>query len=112
MRLSWKKTKELCIELWTWCAKTGKNKEQWPKWRKKYKGHYVESDCWFCEYDRQRRLRTHKDRCYYCPFVGSIDPVNVACVENSYYGKWCDAKSPAGRKKYAKLFLKQIKKCK
>jgi len=108
MRLSRKKAIELCIELWTWLAETGKHKEQWPEWVK-YTGHYIESDCWFCEYDRQRRLKTKERRCYHCLFVGSLE---ISCVKNYYYGKWANAETPQARKEYAKLFLEQIKRIK
>jgi len=95
MKLSRKKAIELCIELWEWLAKTGKRKENWPEW-KKYGD--ILNDCWFCVYVIQ-----HKKGCNYCP---------LHCFEGcfgTYYGKWDIAKTPRTRKKYAKLFLKQIK---
>lgn len=101
MRLTRKKTIELCIELWEWCAKTGKHKTDWPEWEK-----YEDADnsCWFCEY-------TNKwDRgCKHCPLVKKL---GFGCgAEECFYGKWEDARTPRTRKKYAKLFLEQIKQC-
>ena len=106
MKLTRKISIALCIEVWTWCAETGKQKYEWPKWRNNGGSYrYITLHCFFCEYDRQRRQRTHKKRCYHCPFEGP----ERACVKNYYYGKWEDAKTPKTRKKYAKLFLEQIK---
>lgn len=101
MKLTRKKAIELCIELWTWLAKTGKeNKEDWPGWDRKY----AIMDCFFCEYapvDKKRGL------CKRCPWWQK----HGHCYRNinSPYRKWCEAEIPRTRKKYAKLFLGQIK---
>ena len=108
MRLTRKKAIELCIEAWTWLTKTGKKKRDWPEWEKYEKyGTFsefsdeweVESDCWFCEYDSQ-----HQRGCCSCPLDGDFNQ----CLD-MYYGQWDSAKTPRTRKKYAGLFLKQIK---
>jgi len=114
MKLSRKKAIELCIELWTWLAKTGKKKGDWPKW-KKYenyalpKGSAVLHDCWFCEYGYQMTSRSYARKCEYCPLIRKL---NMNCGDGKcFYEKWEDVRTPKTRKKYAKLFLEQIKKC-
>ena len=103
MRLTRKKAIDLCIELWTWLAETGKTKEDWPEWEK-YDP--VMSDCWFCEYVNQRK--NYSDRCKSCPYNRKYGH----CYNpESYYDCWEDAETPRTRRKYAKLFLEQIKKC-
>lgn len=108
MKLSRKKAIKLCIELWTWLAKTGKLKEDWPEWEKY--GDIAEN-CWFCEYDSQQqnyKSNFNLAGCRYCPLIKKL---GLHC-RDTYYRKWYSAKTPKTRKKYAKLFLKQIKKCK
>ena len=104
MKLSRKKAIQLCIELWEWLTKTGKEKDEWPE-REKYGD--IASDCWFCEYDvRQTRKRTPRINpdCSYCPLHIAIGH----CAGTSYKD-WRDAETQHNRKKYAKLFLEQIK---
>jgi len=96
MRLSRKKAIELCIELWTWLAKTGREKEDWPRW--KIYGDYVVNDCWFCEYSKEVG-------CSRCPLEKKF---SLTCG-STFYGNWTRARFPRTRKKYAKLFLEQIK---
>lgn len=103
MKLSRKKAIKLCIELWEWLAKTGKEKSDWPGWEKY---DHACSYCWFCEYDRQQEKRYIKQsNCSYCPLVKRL---GIKCDE-SFYDKWENAKTPRTRKKYAKLFLGQIR---
>jgi hypothetical protein len=104
MRLTRAKSIELCIKLWTWLAKTGKRKEDWPEWEKYDYG--IVNDCWFCEYDLQRTKANNKtfDTCRYCPLGG----VTTMCLDTAY-GKWAFTRTPATRKKYAALFLQQIR---
>ena len=97
MRLTRKKAIELCILLWTWLAKTGKMKEDWPEWGKYQALHH----CWFCEYGSQK----DESLCDSCPLVGEGD---VRC-NSLYFGEWKEAETDKGRKKYAGLFLEQIK---
>ena len=110
MRLTRKKAIELCDELWTWLAKTGKDKEDWPGWEKYGK---MAFECPFCEYgSHQAEIRDSymslSDACPYCPFEGK-----GFCRCNSlYFSEWKMAKENeniTARKKYAKLFLEQIK---
>ncbi len=106
MRLTRKKSIELCIELWEWLAETGGYKEDWPKW-KEYGT--ISNYCWFCEYDTRRSLG--EGHCNHCPFEKQYGHCNTI-TEVSYYPKWIKAKFSRTRKKYAKLFLEQIKELK
>ncbi len=108
MKLTREKAIELCIEVWTWCAETGKQKSEYPYTKEQLKyiedeyDDYPESHCWFCEYCRQ-----HKDNgCRGCPLVSGASS-KCEC-ENMAYKKWENAETPRTRKKYAKLFLGQI----
>lgn len=109
MKLTRKKAIELCIELWTWLAKTGKKKEEYPDWEK-YKSYCLGNleplaYCWFCQYSFQR-VKIIPTGCKYCPYhkrYGHCDK------EGSFYFNWGAAVTPRTRKKYAGLFLKQIK---
>ena len=122
MKLTRKKAIELCIELWTWLAKTGKKKkEDWPKWENyrnynRPRGSSTAESCWLCEYGYQRRKSTKKgETCDYCPYKRKYRIVCNADIDDTddkqlfYYSRWEDAKTPRTRKKYAKLFLEQIK---
>ena len=103
MRLSRKKAIALCIELWEWLAETGEEwKADWPGW-KKY-GNICWSHCWFCEYSNRKLKNDTGVECRECPLSGK----DFEC-DRLYYGEWKAAKTPHARKKYAKLFLEQIK---
>lgn len=117
MRLTRKKSIELCIELWAWLAKTGKRKEEWPEWDK-YENLMSGNYCWFCEYTEYRasvngegitwRLPCEK----YCPWHkkhGTCQPFANNRGKLNNYEKWERAETLKDRKKYARLFLKQIK---
>ena len=106
MKLTRKKAIELCIEVWTWCTESGALKCDYPYSKKQLRyvvrNDYPESHCWFCEYCLQ-----HKDNgCKGCPLGGENK------CEDMAYEKWDKAKTPRTRKKYAKLFLAQIKELK
>jgi hypothetical protein len=107
MRLTRAKSIELCIELWTWLAETGKGKEDWPEWEK-YGD--IEQNCWFCEYDTQRLSINLEDDisddcCKRCPLGGEFNK----CLDMYYYQWYYSVGFIKDRKKYAKLFLEQIK---
>jgi hypothetical protein len=107
MRLTRKKAIELCIELWEWLAETGGFKEGWPKWNEYGE---ISCYCWFCEYDKQRMKVNglldvdSPEYCLKCPLGGKASE----CYRVGYR-IWESAINPLARKKYAKLFLKQIK---
>ncbi len=88
--LTKKKAIKIGKELWTWLAETGeKFKSRWPGWEEYGK---MQDDCAFCEYAHS---------CDDCP-------LGQDCYD-TYFANWCDAQTPEDRKKYAKLFLEQLK---
>ncbi len=103
MRLTKEKAIELSIELWEWMAKTGTEyKDQWTGWEK-----YAltsKNDCFLCEYNDMQGGRSLID-CSYCPYFEKFG----RCVDNSIFGKWAYTETKRTRKKYAKLFLEQLK---
>lgn len=107
MRLTRKKSIKLCISLWTWLALTGKDKQDWPKWDEYMAIDYITNFCWFCHYTVLRNNGHIK--CAICPYHKKYGHCNTNQPELTYYYKWCDAKTPRTRKKYAKLFLEQIR---
>lgn len=115
MKLTRKKAIELCIELWEWLALTGKKKTDWPKWEE-YGG--ALNHCWFCEYNRMKFIsptkRTYRNNCKYCPYNTKFAyKENYSCESaKSPFFKWGQAdyvNDTEGRRKYAKLFLAQIR---
>ena len=118
MRLTRKKAIELCIELWTWLAKTGKHKKEWPDWEKWYKKSndatpLLANQCWFCYYDNfttKGTRRKNGGHCQNCPYYKVFGHCYREKPHPTYYWKWEEeAETPRTRKKYAKLFLEQIK---
>jgi len=107
-KLSRKKAFKLCLELWEWIAETNGDKQDWPGWEK-YGGALC--DCWFCEYGERQEARFGADFCHYCPLhakYGSLGCRSDSCT----YNLWVNAGTRGdmkGRKKYAKLFVKEIK---
>lgn len=63
------KAKEVCLELWKWCAETGKYKTEWPGWEDYPE--YKYASCPFCSYARraERRGGYIKPTCSFCPYV-------------------------------------------
>ena len=95
MRLTRKKAIELCIELWTWLAETGKYRREWPEWEK-YGD--ILNYCWFCEYLDYRR-RQNKETIYtvklpcekYCPWYkkyGACQTFMNNIGKETYYEKF------------------------
>ena len=100
MKLTKKKAIELSIELWTWLAETGENKNEWPEW-KRHGGQYeeCEHDCFLCKYD--------DCNCGKCPYPKHY---KVLCDDDGTpFSRWFDSRTKQGRKKYAKQFLEQLK---
>ena len=112
MKLTRKKSIELTIELWEWLAKTGKRKEDWPKWDEYEAYNYPEGSdtcacCWLCEYDLQHGLFTDGD-CIHCPYYKKYG----LCFDEkkpTLYNKWENAETARTRKKYAALFLERVR---
>ena len=96
MRLTKKKAIKICIELWEWLAKTGEAKWDWPGWERYG---YASRGCPFCSL-------YWAERCRYCPISKGIFR---NCVINMKYGSWVGALSERTKKKYAKLFLEELR---
>ena len=99
-----KKARGIAIKLWTWLAKTGKeDKTEWPGWEKYGR---MENDCPLCEYGLRKR-KVDEPICHYCTYM----EVFGGCMsgKTQYYVLWSEAETPEERKKYAKLFLEQLK---
>ncbi len=112
MKLTRKKAIDLCIELWTWLAKTGKKKEKWPEWEKYGE---IKNDCWFCEHliYQQKRNEEYPTKILpcakYCIYHKKYGGCQDLIDDNlSIYDEWDNSTTPEDRKKYAKLFLGQI----
>ncbi len=104
MRLTKKKSMEICIELWTYLAETGNEKKDWPGWERYGK---MDAGCPLCHYAYQHQPE-EEVRCN-CPLDRS--PFN-GCY-STYYGDWYYFENDKwDRKKYAGLFLKQLKEIK
>lgn len=105
MELTERQAVEKSIELWTWLAETGKNKNDWPKWEC-MGGQYpdVMSHCFLCEYN-DRNGGDYPENCFFCPYYAEYG----SCKEGkSPFSKWCVVETTAARRKYARRFLNQL----
>ena len=99
MKLTAREAVEKSIELWEWLAETGGEKDCWPEW-KEYG--YVQSLCFLCEFDAEER-----NACEACPYHKHYE---CYCDDDDTpFFKWAEVKTNPHRKKYAKLFLEQLK---
>ena len=103
--LTEKKAIERTIELWAWLAETGKDKYAWPGWEQYSALHF----CFLCEYSFAQILLIESliwshNGCDACPYYQQF-----GFCGDDYYGKWCFARTVKTRKKYAGLFLEQLK---
>ncbi len=109
MKLTKKRSITLSIELWEWCAETGKYKEEWPGWEKYGGG---DGYCFLCEYSKEQRKKMKAGSvCGYCPYYKKFNGCLWARpgLPLPPFGEWNNARTPKDRKKYAKLFLAQLK---
>jgi len=95
MRLTKEKAVELSIELWTWLAETGKMKCEWPGW-----GKYTDivCHCFLCEYAAKH------GGCSSCPYSQKF-----GVCSGGHYSKWTLSRTTRTSRKYARLFLEQLK---
>ena len=103
-RLTKKVAKRVCLELWEDLAKTGGDKAYWKGWEK-----YGEMrwDCPLCEY---HRANDDEEDCVIgnCPLA---QKKVTGCLKQPYhFAKWDGARQVGTRKKYAKLFLEELRK--
>ena len=95
MKLTKEQAIDLSIELWEWMAKSGaEEKSEWPKWAEYGK---VQDDCFLCEY---------------CGKMGCDKPCPIDPCYGTHYLDWLSTDKWGERKKYAKLFLEQLKELK
>lgn len=107
MRLTKKKAIEIVIELWTWLAETGcERKIEWTEWDKYGE---MENDCPLCQYRNQSKRHTH-GYCPTCPYYKMYGCCYTpGGLGFTLYEEWEVAGTKTERKKYAKLFLEQLK---
>lgn len=104
MKLTKKKAIEITVELWTFLAETGDEKGAWGGWETYGQMIY---GCPLCEYSHHC-LNWGRGRCGSCPYYKKFG----CCYgdeEDTIYSLWEEAHTPRTRKKYAKLFLEQLK---
>ena len=112
MRLTRKKAIELCIELWTKLAKTGSKYKsraiRWTDYITRKEANESEY-CWLCIYNNRkaRKPQSTSECSFACPYYQVYD--FYARRTDTPYNKWYSANTRSDRKKYAKLFLEQIK---
>lgn len=104
MKLTRKKAIKLSIELWEWMAeKEERYKDDWPKW-KEFGG--MENNCPLCEYVGHEGTKMN---CPKCPLGWGMYGCEEA--DHSMYREWKESiwQIKPTRKKYAGLFLAQLK---
>ncbi len=100
-KLTLKRALELSIELWTWCAETGQDKTLWPGWNDYLAHNY----CFICQEATEASPEIYHANCkFICPLGDRID----GCYGYSW-GKWVKASTAKTRRKYAALFLGELK---
>ncbi len=109
MKLTREQAIDWSIELWEFCALTGKRKEDWPRWKdfggldEDNAAVEVDCECFLCEYGEGQR---GWDKCRVCPYNEKFG----WCVSDGQpFCLWFEAKQTRTRKKYAALFLEQLK---
>lgn len=109
MKLTEKKAIKISIELWEWLAETGKHKHEWQGWEKYGR---MSNNCPLCQY-RQVKGGEYSIDCSVCPYYQTFgrcytrEGDDTQCA--TLYEKWDSSESPKTRKKYASLFLAQLK---
>ncbi len=107
MELTEKRAIKESKPLWTFLAKTGKLKEDWPEWDESddhyiFKGEDIPEGCFLCEYSFNRHDATP---CAPCPYYRMFGH----CLKRGApFDNWTLATTEEGRKKYAQEFLNQL----
>ena len=117
-RLTIKERNEKCLDLWKWCARTGKDKWDYPRFGTDFPEYF----CYLCEYGVQRYAKKyncdrdsvglHEEACTYCPLVENrkyAAPYTGCLSDRFSYDKWEKADTKQDRKKYAKAFYNELK---
>ena len=87
-----------CLDLWRWLAETGKNKKDYPGWKRIYS---PRSYCWACEYN----YLFHDNDCSKCILkkLWNNNDNSESCLNiESPYCKWANTIIVKNRKIYAK----------
>ena len=101
-RLTKKVSKRVCLELWEDLAGTGEEKEDWGGWDK-YGGMFAA--CPLCEYYRP----DGENNCHACPLSDRADKVGGFGCWGYSFNEWFYATTKRTNKKYAKLFLEELR---
>lgn len=106
-KLTFKKSLELCKELWTWLRDNPNvvTKQSWPKWEKYTK---VYNFCFACEYDMLEYEKQFKKGYTYsvCHFCTLKDLWGTNCTKkNSPFARWANAVTDKTRQKNADIIV-------
>ena len=101
MELTEQRAIDICKELWTWLAETGKLKFEWSGWEKYGE---MKNACPLCEYSTPKKGGFMN--CPRCPYFHRFG--SCCYMDGNPYSHWDEALTTTTRKKYARLFLKQL----
>lgn len=101
---------ERSLELWQWCAETGKEKMEWPEWKNKYNGlDRPECDCFLCEWIM---FDSHYGAFFCwkaCPIVWTENRGDRCDMSfDSPYCRWEHAETDDDRKPFAAEIVKLL----
>jgi len=103
MRLTKKKAIELSIEHWTSLAETGTDDKS--EWLRDNGYGIITENCFLCEYGKEQ-VAIGFVACAGCFYHEEFGHCNG---DGTAFNKWWLAETPKDRKKYAGLFLEQLK---
>lgn len=106
MKLTKEQAIDYSIELWEWLAKTGKQKEEWSRWKEFGE---IDCDCFLCEYNGKKCNKAGHRICTKCPYY---EAYNYCTTRGAPFEEWMWAGTKRSRKECAKLFLEQLKELK
>ncbi len=106
MKLTKKQAIDLSIELWECLAKTGNgSKASWPRWKEFGS---IDADCFLCEYNGKKHDSYGVRICTRCPYYKNYGH----CWERESPFMMWGGDDKKANKKYAALFLEQLKELK
>ena len=107
MNLTREQAIDRSIELWEYLAETGDwGKSSWPRWKEFGR---IDADCFLCEYNGREADKTGLRICTRCPYYQSY---GYCIKEGSPFMLWEEWEDRKANKKYAALFLEQLKELK
>ena len=105
---TFKENEALHKELWGWCAETGNDKADWPRW--KFNGGDVEYEtgslCFACSYAESITEEELDDTCSNCPICDGVG--SVECL-NGLYDDWWNTYHHDGNEEDVKELAAQIR---